>query len=1174
MRLQGLPSLILFTLVLQLFSPVSALAQYQVIHPLSGDEGSVSFSGLVRGADDRLYGTASYGGGPDGAGTLFRTTPNGVVFDVVHTFRTTAPEGGINPTGLMRGRDNHLYGTTTYGGTVNVRLDSEGNPIGDGVGDGVVYRLVWVDGANADESAYADEIEVLHTFDCSKGEGGDPWGALMEGPSGALYGMTIPSGEPDEDCASWSTVFKLNKDGSDFAVLARFDYLETGSHQFGPLAFGADGSIFGTLIDSLNPVYQYGSIFKIAPDGNVTYPKVFSGADGARPYTGVVRGIDGAMYGTTLEGGEHGVGTIFRMDEASVFTTLYSFDRGSVYWPDSPLLVGGDGKLYGATSAGGTDACGHDDEDMPYGCGGTFIFDGSGGGFVLHSLFDYATTGSGPRGALGVGADRHLYGTQTIGGEFDQGTLFGLLDIVVANRPPVPVVMASPSPAEALSSEGAIVWLSALGSSDMDFDDLTYTWDLSGATIVEEAGDHSEVAATFPVGTTSITLTVSTFTVSDGVVTRSITVPVTVTDAPPTLSAVASITVPATSSEGAIVTFTTPTANDIVDGPLPVTCRPRSGSVFTPGTTTVTCSATDSRGQEGTTSFVVTVLPVVSITVPASVTAEATSGLGATVTYSVSAVSGTGEDIVPVCDPASGTRFDIGSTTVDCTATVAGVDAIASFEVNVVDTTAPQITMDINGIEFNSQGPFGALVQYDNPLLVGLGKTPSAFDLVDGVVPVSCTPLPGLFPQGRTHVTCTAVDAAGNRSTFPFDIVVRDADDPVLHVPAPFSVPAQSGAGAIVTYTVSVTDISRPATTSFTCDRASNTLFPIGAITVTCIAKDNTWNDPDNPTRTSQRSFVVTVGDSTPPVITVPATITRQATGPNGAVVTYTASATDNIGVASFSCVPPSGATFPITSTIVVCTATDAAGNQAQKTFTVAVVDTVGPVITVPANIVVQVSTAGGAVVTYQASATDLVDGVRPVTCAPASGSTFAAGVTTVKCDAVDSRGNASTRSFTVTVVTKLPKPPKALVVVLPGVLWPANHQMMTVNAIVLATSDGGLAPIVTLQSITSSEADKGVGKGDVANDIQGAAYGTDDRVFQLRAERYGKAIGRVYTVTYKVASALNPSVFTIAKGYVWVPYDIKSKAHDWDNCNHGHGDGDNKDRDRDDRNRNDRDWD
>src|SRR5438105_4159663 len=92
---------------------------------------------------------------------------------------------------------------------------------------------------------------------------------------------------------------------------------------------------------------------------------------------------------------------------------------------------------------------------------------------------------------------------------------------------------------------------------------------------------------------------------------------------------------------GKTVTYGDATANDIVDGPLTPTCSPASGSNFPVGTTTVTCTATDSHGNTGSASFTVTVTlndttpPVV--TVPADFSVDTESSGGRTVTFSASA---------------------------------------------------------------------------------------------------------------------------------------------------------------------------------------------------------------------------------------------------------------------------------------------------------------------------------------------------------------------------------------------------------------------------------------------------------------------------------------------------------------------------------------------------------
>ena len=104
----------------------------------------------------------------------------------------------------------------------------------------------------------------------------------------------------------------------------------------------------------------------------------------------------------------------------------------------------------------------------------------------------------------------------------------------------------------------------------------------------------------------------------------------------------------------------------------------------------------------------------------------------------------------------------------------------------------------------------------------------------------------------------------------------------------------------------------------------------------------------------------------------------------------------------------------------MTCTATDTAGNSGSATFTVTVQDTTGPAWSLPAPILTAATGAGGAVVSYTATANDLVAGSVAATCVPASGSTFSVGVHTVNCSATDG-ANESQGSFTVTVTNSAP---------------------------------------------------------------------------------------------------------------------------------------------------------
>jgi Ca2+-binding RTX toxin-like protein len=83
--------------------------------------------------------------------------------------------------------------------------------------------------------------------------------------------------------------------------------------------------------------------------------------------------------------------------------------------------------------------------------------------------------------------------------------------------------------------------------------------------------------------------------------------------------------------------------------------------------------------------------------------------------------------------------------------------------------------------------------------------------------------------------------------------------------------------------------------------------------------------------------------------------------------------------------------------------------------------DTTDPILTVPANMTVEATGGGGAVVSYIATATDIVDTSVTVVCTPASGSMFPLGINTVACVATDNFGNTDSETFTITVVDTTP---------------------------------------------------------------------------------------------------------------------------------------------------------
>jgi hypothetical protein len=190
------------------------------------------------------------------------------------------------------------------------------------------------------------------------------------------------------------------------------------------------------------------------------------------------------------------------------------------------------------------------------------------------------------------------------------------------------------------------------------------------------------------------------------------------------------------------------------------------------GDTTVTCSAKDTAGNEANKgSFKVTVKDTTAPTIsgmPSDITQEATNKYGARVSYSSPTATDSVEGDASVsCDPASGSTFGLGDTTVKCIATdKANNTATGSFNVKVQDTTKPAISglPSSELITAKATGASGARVTY--PSII-------ATDKVDGSVDVSCDPASGsTFPMGTTGVSCSAKDKAGNEVTGKFNVKV------------------------------------------------------------------------------------------------------------------------------------------------------------------------------------------------------------------------------------------------------------------------------------------------------------------------------------------------------------------------------------------------------------------
>lgn len=490
--------------------------------------------------------------------------------------------------------------------------------------------------------------------------------------------------------------------------------------------------------------------------------------------------------------------------------------------------------------------------------------------------------------------------------------------------------------------------------------------------------------------------------------------------------------------------------------------------------------------------------PVISA--PPSVTAEATSAAGAAVTYTVSANDNVDGNVPVSASPASGSTFPLGTTAVGLAASdSAGNTATASFDVTVRDTTAPTIASAANVGPVEATGPTGATVSF---------AVPTASDLVDGNVAVTAAPTSGsTFALGSTTVSLSSTDTRGNAASASFTVLVVDTTAPSIGAASDLTAEATSAAGATVSFATPTASDLVDGNVAASTAPASGSVFPLGATPVTVSAADSRGN-------AASRTFTVRVVDTTAPVINAPGNLVAEATSAAGAAVSYSASASDLVdGSVAVTGSPASGATFPIGTTSVMLSAVDTRGNAAGASFSVTVRDTIAPTLVVPANQVIEATSAAGAVASFTPTAQDAV-GVTSLTTSVASGATFPIGTTTVTVTARDAAGNATSGSFTVTVRDTTAPSFTGLTPSL-GTLWPANHKMV---AITLTPAVSDLVGVTSLKivRVTSSEPDNGLGDGDTAND----SVITGNLTLQLRAERSGNGNGRTYTITVEARDA------------------------------------------------------
>lgn len=250
-------------------------------------EGCRPHGPLRQGKDGMLFGTAITGGG-SGGGILFRLGADGTDYGILHHFGNGVEDGRVPRGQLVQTSDGQFYGTTAEGGAYLL---------------GVVFAI------NGDGSNY----RVLHAF-AGAGGGATPFAGLIEGTDGKLYGTTIAGGT-----GSQGVIFRLDKDGGAYEVLRHFTGLGgEGRNPYGNLVEGRNGALYGTTLGGGSG--SGGIIFRLARDGRdykILHSFSQTGDEGRGPYAGLSLSRDGVFYGTTTSGSTEKIGAVFRFSDSA-----------------------------------------------------------------------------------------------------------------------------------------------------------------------------------------------------------------------------------------------------------------------------------------------------------------------------------------------------------------------------------------------------------------------------------------------------------------------------------------------------------------------------------------------------------------------------------------------------------------------------------------------------------------------------------------------------------------------------------------------------------------------------------------------------------------------------------------------------------------------------------------
>ncbi len=268
-------------------------------------------------------------------------------------------------------------------------------------------------------TARATEEIILYSF-TGGADGQQPWGGVVRDDAGNLYGVATFAGT-NQNCgpSGCGNIFKLTPDGT-YSVLYNFDWDHGANPASDLIRDAATGDLYGTTLNGGSG--GAGTIFKLSSGGTLTTLHAFNGTDGINPEGQLVRDNKGNFYGTAYGGGANNKGVVYKLTAKGKLKILHAFAGGANDgWnpTNGGLARDRDGNLFGMTQFGGT---------SDY---GTIFRIARDGTFTLMHSFVGGNDGRYPAAGLIADQSGNVYGTTQGGGgnnscTYGCGTVFSM----------------------------------------------------------------------------------------------------------------------------------------------------------------------------------------------------------------------------------------------------------------------------------------------------------------------------------------------------------------------------------------------------------------------------------------------------------------------------------------------------------------------------------------------------------------------------------------------------------------------------------------------------------------------------------------------------------------------------------------------------------------------------